>query len=93
MLGGTTSVWGGRCGPFDPYDFERLLSRPGWPISYEQVAAYIPAALNFLNAGEGNFAAAPLSGLTNDIADSDLELNRIERFSEPTNVWLDGARR
>ena len=86
MLGGTTSVWGGRCAPFDPYDFERLLSRPGWPVSYEQVAAYIPAALSFLHAGEGNFAATPLSGL-NDIANSELELNRTERFSEPTNVW------
>ena len=87
MLGGTTSVWGGRCAPFDPYDFEPLLSRPGWPISYEKVAAYIPAALNFLHAGEGNFAATPLTGPVRHIADPDLDLYRIERFSEPTNVW------
>ena len=87
MLGGTTSVWGGRCAPFDLYDFEPLLSRPGWPISYQKIAAYIPAALRFLQAGEDDFAAVPLSGPVGNIADPDLELNRVEKFSEPTNVW------
>ncbi|WP_226626415.1 GMC oxidoreductase [Alloyangia pacifica] len=44
-LGGTLSIWGGRCVPFDPEDFS---DRPGlgasWPISYEDYAAWVPAA-------------------------------------------------
>ena len=81
-------MWGGRCAPFDPYDFEPLLSRPGWPISYEKVAAYIPDALSFLHAGENSFEATALSpGPSGALDDPDLELDRIERFSEPTTVW------
>src|SRR5260370_20136878 len=34
MLGGTTSVWGGRCIPFDPEDFAPADVRPGWPIAF-----------------------------------------------------------
>src|ERR1700712_6142624 len=40
MLGGTTSIWGGRCVPFDPIDFERrdYIPDSGWPIPYDEVA-------------------------------------------------------
>ena len=36
MLGGTTSVWGGRCIPFDPEDFASACGRPGWPITFAE---------------------------------------------------------
>src|SRR4029077_10468492 len=41
MLGGTTSIWGGRCIPLDPEDFAPTHWRPGWPITYGEMDAHI----------------------------------------------------
>jgi choline dehydrogenase-like flavoprotein len=91
-LGGTTSIWGGRCVPFDPIDFERreYLPHSGWPIDYEEVAQHYPRALEYCDAGAFDFtasgsikeAAATISDfMTRDVVDSDL----IERYSLPTD--------
>src|ERR1700760_4208761 len=45
MLGGTTSIWGGRCIPFDATDFAPALDRAGWPISFNDFEAYMADAL------------------------------------------------
>src|SRR6202034_3553665 len=37
MLGGTSSIWGGRCTPFDPEDFAPANGRPGWPIGFAEM--------------------------------------------------------
>ena len=58
MLGGTTSVWGGRCIPFDRQDFDPIRNRPGWPIEFTEVDAYVPDVLEFLDAGKPDFSAA-----------------------------------
>jgi len=87
MLGGTTSVWGGRCIPFDPEDFAPACGRPGWPIAFAEMNAHIAEALEFLDAGKPEFSAAlALPGSFNQTA-SDLVVDRIERYSKPTNVW------
>ena len=52
MLGGTTSVWGGRCIPFDPEDFAPARDRPGWPITFAEFYGHVPDALEFLDAGQ-----------------------------------------
>jgi choline dehydrogenase-like flavoprotein len=90
MLGGTTSVWGGRCIPFDREDFAATPERPGWPIEFAEVDAHVPEALAFLDAGEPEFsAAAAIAGprLPIRYVAADLSLDRIERYSKPTNVW------
>lgn len=92
MLGGTTSVWGGRCIPLDPEDIEAGPTSPGWPISYREVASWTADALQFLQAGRDDFSANALPpserlASVDGINDPDLKLDRIERFSEPTNVW------
>ena len=40
-LGGSTTIWGGRCVPYDPIDFERreYVANSGWPISYQEIAS------------------------------------------------------
>src|ERR1700684_499481 len=45
-FGGTTTIWGGRCMPFNPIDFEPrpYVPHSGWPISYESLAAFYPDA-------------------------------------------------
>jgi choline dehydrogenase-like flavoprotein len=90
MLGGTSSVWGGRCIPFDPEDFAPTPERPGWPIAYAEFEAYVADALEFLDAGPPEFsatAALPNHLVPSDSYSSDLVLDRIERYSKPTNAW------
>ena len=92
MLGGTTSVWGGRCIPLDSEDFEGSVTGTRWPISRADVAPWTASALQFLQAGNDDFSTAALPPSTKStevdgIEDPDLKLDRIERFSEPTNVW------
>lgn len=46
VLGGATSRWRGRCAAFSPIDFEarEWVPNSGWPIPFEQLAQYFPAA-------------------------------------------------
>jgi choline dehydrogenase-like flavoprotein len=90
MLGGTTSVWGGRCIPFDPEDFTPARGRSGWPIAFAEVDAHVSEALEFFDAGRPEFSAAsalPTHPVSLDGSAGDLVVDRIERFSKPTNVW------
>jgi choline dehydrogenase-like flavoprotein len=91
VFGGTTRIWGGRCVPFDPIDFERraYVAESGWPISYEEVARHYPRALEYCDAGVFDFTAsgsidrarATIAGLEAGVIESDL----IERYSLPTD--------
>ncbi len=92
VLGGSTSVWGGRCIPFDTIDFEDRpwLSHARWPIGYEDVIAHYPRALEIARAGMPEFDAGlafpgEQSNLVPGSLSEDIILNRIERFSEPTD--------
>ena len=88
VLGGSSTVWGGRCLPFDRIDMEPLADRPGWPIGYDDVQPFMPRALDFLDAGDPVFdeSAFPAPMLMNREG-STLDLDFIERFSKPTNLW------
>jgi choline dehydrogenase-like flavoprotein len=90
MLGGTSSVWGGRCIPFDPEDFAPTPGRRGWPIAFAEFEAYVADALDFLDAGPPEFsaiAALPNHPVPSGSHAGDLVLDRIERYSKPTNAW------
>jgi choline dehydrogenase-like flavoprotein len=90
MLGGTSSIWGGRCIPFDPEDFAATPARPGWPIAFPETNAYVADALEFFDAGSAQYSAAtamPAHPVSLDSAQTDLVVDRIERFSPPTDVW------
>lgn len=90
-FGGSTSIWGGRCMPFDPIDFERRSYIPdsGWPIAFDDVLPYYQAANKLVEAGRFSYDArqafgpdAPplIRGFESDIVSSE----GIERFSRPT---------
>jgi choline dehydrogenase-like flavoprotein len=89
-FGGSTAIWGGRCMPFDPIDFEArdYIPQSGWPITYADLAPYFPVANRLLEAGEYIYDANSLfnkpmfQGFTSDV----LITNNMERFSCPTNV-------
>ena len=90
-FGGSTTIWGGRCMPFDPIDFEKrdYIAESGWPINYQDVAQYYPEASKLCEIGEPNFKInnaqenAPniIKGFSSDI----ISTQSIEKFSCPTN--------
>jgi choline dehydrogenase-like flavoprotein len=59
MWGGTTTVWGGRCVPFDAIDFKKREWVPysGWPIGLAELEPYIAKANELSEAGEADFDA------------------------------------
>jgi hypothetical protein len=94
-LGGGTSIWGGRCVPFDPIDFESRpwLEYSGWPIGYEDVERYYVAANTLCEAGECEYDArlaipGGMRPLLRGFSPRHFDVNRIERFSCPTNFGI-----
>jgi choline dehydrogenase-like flavoprotein len=92
-FGGSTTIWGGRCMPFDPIDFEQrdYVPHSGWPITYDDLAPYYPLANYLLEAGVYEYDAdkvfdaehqAAIKGFKSNI----LKTNNLERFSCPTNL-------
>ena len=92
VFGGSTSVWGGRCIPFDPIDFEDRpwMGGASWPIAYDEVARHYPAALRYAEAGAPEFDAEHAlpgepAALVPGVSSPDVVLDRLERFSHPTD--------
>ncbi len=90
--GGSTTLWGGRCVPFDPNDFEPRAHVPdsGWPITFEDVLAYYPQANVVCEAGRFAYTAAaaftrPASPLIAGFHSRDFDTDALERFSRPTD--------
>jgi choline dehydrogenase-like flavoprotein len=91
-FGGTTAVWGGRCVPYEPIDFEyrEHVPQSGWPIEFVEVARHYPRALRqYCDAGTCDFSVNALAGTQPGLMrlrgrDSML-VERIERYSPPTH--------
>jgi choline dehydrogenase-like flavoprotein len=92
-FGGSTTIWGGRCMPFDPVDFEQrdYVPHSGWPINYSDLEPYYRVANRLLEAGVYEYDAdkvfdsehqAAIKGFKSDT----LKTNNLERFSCPTNL-------
>lgn len=75
-FGGTSNHWTGRCGLFDPIDFEsrEIWDLPGWPINHDEAYKNLAEAMDFLDLAPGsikqkdtpewaqrNFALAPVA--------------------------------
>jgi choline dehydrogenase-like flavoprotein len=92
-LGGASRIWGGRCIPMDPIDFEprKWIPHSGWPIAYDEIAAYYPQAVGVAEAGQSAFEpSAVLADEQPELApglDGKTVRTTIERFSRPTNFW------
>ncbi len=95
-FGGSTTIWGGRCMPFDAIDFEPRDYVPGsgWPIGLEALLPFYPEANRLCEAGDFLYTAEETFGTGSRpmIQDFDSPLfssNTLERFSRPTDF---GAR-
>lgn len=92
MWGGTTTVWGGRCVPYDPIDFEARPWVPGsgWPIGRDELKDYIAQANELSEAGEADFDARSVfpetqAELLRGFDDEDFATWPLERWSIPTD--------
>jgi choline dehydrogenase-like flavoprotein len=99
-FGGSTLIWGGRCVPFDAIDFEarEFVQSSGWPIPYDEVAAFYPAANALAEAGRCEYDADKVFGpgaepLIKGFASTVVRTNSLERFSCPTNFAVRYGRR
>src|SRR5579862_1428758 len=95
-FGGSTTIWGGRCVPFDPIDFEHrdYLPGSGWPIGREALLPFYPRANQLCEAGEFEYLATrafqrPLRPMITGFHSEHFSTDSLERFSCPTNF---GAR-
>jgi choline dehydrogenase-like flavoprotein len=91
-FGGGTSIWGGRCVPFDPIDFDTRpwMDHSGWPINYADVERYYSAANALCEAGEYEYDArlavqGGMRPLLRGFTPRHFDMNGIERFSCPTD--------
>lgn len=91
-LGGASNLWGGRCVPFDPVDFERRPIAPeaGWPLSHEDLEAHLQRACEWCVCGDAVFDARRVPGLAErslvpGLANAGLRSTALERWSLPTN--------
>jgi len=98
-FGGSTAIWGGRCMPFDPLDFETRSHVPhsGWPISYEDLLPYYPRANELSEAGRFSYQADDALGsdalpLIRGFDSQRILTNGLERFSCPTHFGSRYAR-
>jgi choline dehydrogenase-like flavoprotein len=104
MWGGTTTVWGGRCVPFDPIDFQNRpwVPNSGWPIGPEDVASFMEPACTLSEAGIAEFDARKVfpntqSEIIHGFDNQELVSWPLERWSVPTDYCkryradLDGA--
>lgn len=95
-FGGTTTLWGGRCIPFDPIDFEprEYVPLSGWPIALETLLPFYPRANALCEAGAFRYRASeaferPLRPMIEGFRSTHFSSDSLERFSRPTDF---GAR-
>jgi choline dehydrogenase-like flavoprotein len=98
-FGGTTTIWGGRCVPFDDIDFESrdYVAYSGWPITRAALLPFYPKANQLCEAGEFVYDAAeafraPLPPMLTGFTSANFSTDTLERFSCPTDFGRRYAR-
>jgi hypothetical protein len=101
QIGGTSSIWGGRCVPYDPVDFvERDIAPDSeWPVTYEDVQCYFERACQWMLCGRPIFDVRELDHLPRQmiagLVDGAVSTSSLERWSLPTDfgkVYYDDLR-
>ena len=75
QLGGTSTVWGGRCVPYDRVDFDgrHYITDAVWPVSYEELLPYFQRACDWLRCGRAAFDVKSMPHLPRSIVPGLLE--------------------
>jgi hypothetical protein len=101
QLGGTSSIWGGRCVPYDRVDFVERDVAPdsSWPVTYEDLQCYFERACQWMLCGRSIFDVNELDHLPRHmiagLEDGAVSTSSLERWSLPTDfgkVYADDLR-
>lgn len=91
QIGGASAIWGGRCVPYDPVDFDRRpwITETGWPIPYEELVPYYQRACDWFECGRAVFDATQTEHLPQSLVpglpNEDVRTSTLERWSLPTH--------
>jgi len=95
-LGGSTTIWGGRCMPFDEIDFEArdYMPHSGWPFGRDALMPFYPKANRLCEAGDFAYVAGQATApsgpaMISNFHSGHFSADTLERFSCPTDF---GAR-
>ena len=94
FLGGTTNIWGGRCVPLQPIDFEQRewVPHSGWPISFAALEPHYRTVHEELELGAFDYSSKLWAGFARHAPQFDQNLfttmfwrfdERRERFAAP----------
>jgi choline dehydrogenase-like flavoprotein len=98
QVGGTSVIWGGRCVPYDPVDFDvrPLAGSVSWPVTYDEMRGYFQRASDWCVCGRAVFSTTQMTHLPREmipgLVDGEVTSSSLERWSLPTNfgkVYLD----
>ena len=99
-FGGSTTIWGGRCVPFDEIDFEQrfYVEHSGWPLQRAELLPFYVRANQLCEAGEFEYRATAafkrtLRPLIAGFESEHFTTDCLERFSSPTDFGARYARR
>ncbi|MCB5364557.1 GMC family oxidoreductase [Pusillimonas sp. CC-YST705] len=91
-FGGSTTLWGGRCMPMDPIDFERrdYIPDSGWPFDAVALLPYYKRANRLCEAGEFAYTAERafphgMKPMIGGFESPEFSSDQLERFSCPTD--------
>lgn len=98
QIGGTSAVWGGRCVPFDPIDFERRrFPDTEWPVGYAELEPLFGRACAWFVCGRPAFDHRDLQhlppSLVPGLPDGDVRTSTFERWSLPTDFGREYGQR
>ncbi len=84
-FGGASWLWAGRCVPFDPIDLDERSYVPysGWPISFEEIAHWFPAACQHLGCGDNIFNSSPENFI---VSGDSIRADLLERWSNQPRI-------
>lgn len=92
QIGGTSTIWGGRCLPYDPWDFEQRnhVNHSNWPVTYDELKVYFQRASDYCLSGRTEFNLNNLDhieqkSIVPGLPDGDVLTSTLERWSLPTN--------
>jgi choline dehydrogenase-like flavoprotein len=91
QLGGTSTVWGGRCVPYDRIDFEGrdYIINTTWPVTYNELSQYYQRGCDWLGCGRAAFDTTQLghlpSAIVPGLTDGAVRSSSFERWTLSTD--------
>ena len=99
QIGGASVIWGGRCVPYDPVDFDQRSWVPhsSWPIRFEDLEPYFQRACDYFLCGRSVFDLHQIpevrqTSIVPGLPDGEVLNSTIARWSLPTDFGNEYSR-